>query len=93
MNGQWIKRIFLCCILLTLAVFLFGEDNFLTHQVYASAMVQNPEQSAEELTQWAQRTGGYYVLRSDDRVVLRIPDAKISELKPYLEENSVEMYE
>ena len=69
-----------------------GGENYLYYRVYASVMVNNPEKSAEELARWAERIGGYYVLKSDDRVVFRFPDSRMAELKPYLEESTEELY-
>jgi hypothetical protein len=92
MNANGIKIPVMFCALLTAGSVLYGE-NYLHHQIYASAMVSDPEGAAEELTRWAEQIGGYYVLKSKDRVVLRVPGAKISELKDYLETNTEELYE
>ena len=92
MNINRIKLTVMIFALLTAGSVLYGE-NYLYHQIYASAMVGDPAGAAEELTGWVRQAGGYYVLKSKDRVVLRVPDAKISELKGYLETNTEELYE
>lgn len=86
------KRTAALLLFLFLGALLFGE-NYLYHRIYASAVVADPEQSAEKLTDWVRRIGGYFTLKSSDRVVLRIPEGRVSELKSYLEKNTEELYE
>ncbi len=87
------KKMLICfmCII-GIGFSLYGE-NYLSHRVYARVMVSDPERAAEELTEWAIRIDGYYILKSSDRVVIRVPGEKITELKSYLEEHSLELIE
>lgn len=86
------RMIFFIVLLAGLGAACFGE-NYLSHQIYASAMVVEPEEASEKIGTWAESVGGYYVLKSSDRVVVRIPEERVSDLKAYLEKNTVELYE
>ncbi len=89
-----IKRT-VCAALLFIGLgagFLPAQENYLFHTIQASVLVTDAEEAADDLTSWAEETGGYYILRSTDRVVIRIPNDAILRLKEYLEENTDELY-
>lgn len=86
------KRILITAFLIVTGTVLSAE-NFLYQRVFTTAVVSDPERTSEEICDWVGRIGGYYTLKSSDRVILRIPEQRISELKTYLENNSEELIE
>ena len=58
----------------------------LYHDVRAQVVVLDAEAAGRRLTEWAEAAGGYYLSRSSAGVVLRVPAARIAELKPVLED-------
>lgn len=92
-----INKIHIICLiillLLTLTAAFLSAENYLYHRIYASAMVVDPEETAEALTAWVEGIGGYYTMKSTDYLVLRIPESKVYGLKEFLEENTDELFE
>jgi hypothetical protein len=58
----------------------------LAYEVRASLVVLDSDAAGRTLTAWAEKLGGYFLERSLDTVVLRIPAARIGELRPALQE-------
>ncbi len=57
----------------------------LYHNVVAQLVVLDADAAGRRLTGWAESVGGYYLLRSADSVVLRVPAQRIGELKSVLD--------
>jgi hypothetical protein len=58
----------------------------LAYEVRAEMIVLDADAAGRRLTAWAEKLGGYFLVRSMDSVVLRIPAARVGELRPLLEE-------
>ncbi len=71
---------------------LFSEDN-LYYRVSARLLVKDRQKTSENLSDWAEREGGYFTLFSLERLSLRIPDTKLETLKELLEAESEEIIE
>ncbi len=80
----------LVVIALLAAVFVqpaVGE-NYLYQIIEATVLVADPDRTADALESWVERNGGYALLKSSDRVVLRLPFRQIPQLRSKLEELS-----
>jgi hypothetical protein len=57
----------------------------LSYDVRAELIVLDAEGTSRKLAAWSEAVGGYFLLRSADAVIMRIPAARIGELKQELE--------
>ncbi|MDC7233924.1 MAG: DUF4349 domain-containing protein [Spirochaetales bacterium] len=69
---------------------LFAEDS-LYHEIQAQLLVKDRQTASERISDWAESQGGYFTVRSLDRLTLRIPDTELEELKTLLETESEEI--
>jgi hypothetical protein len=60
-------------------------EEYLHHRIAATVLAADPEQAAERVTRWAEEKGGYYLLRSGEKAVVRFPAAEIGALRSLLE--------
>lgn len=58
-----------------------GGTGFLALEARAQLLVSDREAAADELITWAEEQGGYFVERSLERVVLRVPADAFDELR------------
>lgn len=56
----------------------------LSYDVRASVIVLDAEKAGRALTGWAEQAGGYFLLRSLETVVLRVPAARVGEVRSLL---------
>jgi hypothetical protein len=70
-----------------------SAENFLHHTLNATILVADPEATAERVASWAEKAGGYYLLKSTDTVVIRFPYQEMGNLRAYLEEIADEVIE
>ena len=63
-------------------------QNYLYQILEATVLVADPERSADQLESWAENNGGYALLTSSDRVVLRLPFEHMPQLRSKLGELS-----
>ena len=70
-----------------------GEPESLYHEVSGYILVSDRNEAADRITQWVIEAGGYFTLSSSERLVLRLPDARLKEFRPLLEELATEMAE
>ena len=75
----------LLALALLLPAGLGAEENLLRHSVQASMLVADPEQAGDRIEQWAEAQGGYLLEKSSERVVMRLPQAGLPELRGFLE--------
>ena len=82
-------RVLLCVAILIAG---FGQpvegENYLYQTLEATVLVADPDQTADALESWVENNGGYALLTSSDRVVLRLPFEQIPQLRGKLEELS-----
>ena len=83
-----VRSLTVIAILATLCIHPVAAQNYLYQILEATVLVADPERSAEELESWAQHNGGYALLTSSDRVVLRLPFEQMPKLRSKLEELS-----
>ena len=57
-------------------------------QVRAQVVVVDPEAAARDLSSWAEQAGGHFLLWSRDRVILRVPVARVEEMRVRLLERA-----
>jgi len=67
---------------------LLGAEDFLGVNVNAQVMVKDQRQKGNLFIQRTMDLGGYFVNKSDDHLVLRIPREKLPQFKQVLEEHS-----
>jgi hypothetical protein len=61
---------------------------YLAFEAYAQLLVSNREAAADSLVAWCEKQGGYFVERSLEFLVLRIPRAAFDGLRPVAEETA-----
>ena len=61
-----------------------GADNYLHHHINATRLVADPDKTADRIAAWAEDTGGYFLLKAGDRVVIRFPADKLPDLRLFL---------
>lgn len=79
-------------LLMIPSLYLQGQ-NYLFHSVEATILAADPDQAADRIAGWAEDTGGYYLLKSGDRVLIRFPFTETGNLRSFLEEISEEVIE
>jgi hypothetical protein len=80
-----------CAAFAALALLPRGVDaqsSFLRVQVRAQVVVADAEAAARELAAWSEQAGGHFLLWSRDRVVLRVPAARVEDLRTRLLERA-----
>jgi len=65
-----------------------SQQRYLSVSVRAQLVVLDAEGAARELTAWAEQAGGHFLLRSRDRVILRVPVARVEDLRRHLVEGA-----
>ncbi len=80
-----VVRNILGAALLVLAVLPAAGQNYLHQRVTATILVADPDLAADRLEGWVERSGGYVLLKSSDRVVFRVPFERTSRLEEILE--------
>jgi hypothetical protein len=75
----------LLALSLLLAAGLGAEENTLRQGVQVSMLVADPDQAGDRLEQWAEAQGGYLLEKSGERVVMRLPQARLPLLRGFLE--------
>lgn len=80
--------LFVACVLLAPAPHAVAQDDgeaagtgFLALEARAQLLVSDREAASEALITWAEEQGGYFVERSLERVVLRVPAYAFDELR------------
>ena len=68
-------------------------ENYLHQNIEATILVADPDQTADALELWAEQSGGYTLLKSSDRVILRLPFGNMPQLRGKLEEMSDDILE
>jgi len=63
---------------------IHGEQ-YLSRSMRAQIMVADPKRAAENITEWTEERGGYYLFRSMVTVVVRIPMEELEELRMFTE--------
>lgn len=61
-----------------------GQTDTLYHEINAQLMVEDRKESADAISSWAESRGGYYTIKSLDRLTLRLPDEHLEELSGFL---------
>jgi hypothetical protein len=59
---------------------LHGEQ-YLSRSMQAQIMVADTERTAQRIVSWSERCGGYYLFKSMDLVVVRVPMKDLEELR------------
>lgn len=88
MKTRWIP-----VAVLLLAAFAAGAENFLHHSLQATVLVADPDRAVAEIESWADQAGGYVLLKSSDRIVLRYPFDRVLELSERVEQLSEDIVE
>lgn len=68
-------------------------ENYLYQNIEATVLVVDPDKAADSLELWVEQTGGYTLLKSSDRVILRLPFERIPQLRATLRELSEDILE
>jgi hypothetical protein len=75
----------LLALALLLTAGLAAQENTLRQGVQVSMLVADPDQAGERIEQWAEAQGGYLLQKSSERVVMRLPQARLPQLRGFLE--------
>lgn len=70
-----------------------GQEQFLARSLRARILVHDPEAAVDSLVRWSEERGGYFVYRSPERVLLRVPDAAAGPFRTFLEELAEDLVE
>ncbi|MBN1687258.1 MAG: DUF4349 domain-containing protein [Spirochaetales bacterium] len=74
------KRTLLACMLfLIMASVLAAEENMLYYDIRAVGFVGDAETAVEAVAEWAESVGGYFLVKSDNSVVIRFPYAMVKD--------------
>jgi hypothetical protein len=71
-------------LLLNAGKFTFSADNYLHLNLDATILVAEPDAVAEKITQWAEQAGGYFLVKSSTKVIIRFPADKMDNLREFL---------
>jgi hypothetical protein len=83
-----VRAVVVIAVLATVFVPTVAGQNYLYQILEATVLVADPDRSADELESWAEQQGGYALLTSSDRVILRLPFEQMPRLRGKLEELS-----
>ncbi len=72
---------------LTVPTQLHGEQ-YLSRSMRAQIMVANPEHTVHRIAAWTERRGGYYIFKSMDLVVVRVPMEELEKLRALTEKEA-----
>ena len=64
-----------------------GGESYLAHSVRAAVLGTDPEAVSEEVSEWIESKGGYYLFRSESSISARLPDSRLPALRSFLEES------
>jgi hypothetical protein len=81
----------LLALALLLPTGLGAEENTLHHSVQVQILVADPEQAGDRIEGWTETQGGYLLEKSSERVVLRLPQARLPQLRAFLESLSEDL--
>lgn len=70
-----------------------GQDQFLARSLRARILVHDPDGAVRSLVRWTEEHEGYFVYRSSQRVLLRVPDASAERFRVFLKEQAEELLE
>jgi len=92
------SRTFACFSLLAASLLLLpqglrSQENTLHQSVQAAVLVADAEQAADRLEAWSESQGGYLLLKSSQRLLLRLPNARVPLLRGFLEQLSEDVVE
>jgi len=88
-----VRMLFLTAIVLTGLTQAAEGENYLYQNIEATVLVVDPDKAADSLELWVEQTGGYTLLKSSDRVILRLPFERIPQLRATLGELSEDILE
>jgi len=75
----------LLALALLLTAGLGAQENTLRQGVQVSMLVADPDLAGDRIEQWAEAQGGYLLEKSSERVVMRLPQAHLPQLRGFLE--------
>jgi hypothetical protein len=75
----------LLALALLLTAGLGAQENTLRQGVQVSMLVAEPDLAGDRIEQWAEAQGGYLLEKSSVRVVMRLPQARLPQLRGFLE--------
>ena len=93
-EGEIMKSKLWLLILVVLCVassFRIGAQSFLHHSLQATLLVADPDKTADLIAQWSESSGGDYLLKSSDRVIIRFPSVEMPSLRKLLERSAEEI--
>jgi Rad3-related DNA helicase len=88
-----VRALFLTTILVAGLSQAEDGENYLYQNIEAIVLVVDPDLAADTLELWVEKTGGYTLLKSSDRVILRLPFERIPQLRATLRELSEDILE
>ena len=88
-----VRTLILTAIVLTGLSQAAEGENYLYQNIEATVLVVDPDKAADSLELWVEQTGGYTLLKSSDRVILRLPFEQIPQFRAALRELSEDILE
>ncbi len=84
------KQILIFFILLSLNLW---AERGLSHYINSQLLVKDSEEAGDRLVEWCELNGGYYINRTQDYILFRLPNDYVNDLKPFLESITEELVE
>jgi hypothetical protein len=93
MSRSAIRAAFLAAALLAAPGAAGAQESFLHHSLSASLVVADREPAADRIAAWVEQQGGWFVSKSGELVVARLPNAMLKALRELLERQAEEVVE
>lgn len=65
--------------------YLTAEEEYLYKQVDCTIMVADPDATIEKIISWLESRHGYFILRSSEQLIFRLPAGEIATLRPFID--------
>jgi hypothetical protein len=87
-----------CIFILTIMCFLipvlsFAADNYLFHIINVQILVVDAEKAADQFTQWVSQADGYFLVKSQQNVIVRFPYTRIEEFLALIDKTADQVVE
>jgi len=81
------RAVLVAAIIALIGVGTAGAQEFLAYRLFVHVLAQDREAVSVALAEWGDRNGGYFVQRSQDTVVLRLPGTRLPAMRAFIREN------
>ena len=85
MTRRHLRRLIVLVIVLILVAVAAPAQEYLAVSIDARVLATDREAATGAIAEWAQSVGGYFTLRTDGQVIIRVPNDRVGEFRPFLE--------